>query len=203
MLKDRGLLVAGTRGWSWSEGPDFPFPENIQGLIAARLDTLAPDRKALLQDAAVLGKVFWTRSPLRHGGPSTGRRRSGAPRAQPQGVHPCRSHLLHGKGAGAWLLAHVGPRRCLRSDPARRPGFQACRRRGMDRGTGRRSRRGSGPMFSHITTSRRWTSRAQPVAMWRPPRNGRSRSLAWPLDAAPASTRRAPRGLRASIVADA
>ena len=60
MLKDRGLLVAGTRGWSWSEGPDFPFPENIQGLIAARLDTLAPDRKALLQDAAVLGKVFWT-----------------------------------------------------------------------------------------------------------------------------------------------
>jgi tetratricopeptide (TPR) repeat protein len=29
-------------------------------LIAARLDTLAPDRKALLQDAAVLGKVFWT-----------------------------------------------------------------------------------------------------------------------------------------------
>ena len=31
----------------------------MQALIAARLDTLPPERKALLQDAAVLGKVFW------------------------------------------------------------------------------------------------------------------------------------------------
>ena len=29
------------------------------GLIAARLDTLPADRKGLLQDAAVVGKVFW------------------------------------------------------------------------------------------------------------------------------------------------
>jgi class 3 adenylate cyclase/tetratricopeptide (TPR) repeat protein len=35
------------------------FPDSVQALIAARLDTLAPDRKALLQDAAVIGKVFW------------------------------------------------------------------------------------------------------------------------------------------------
>ena len=34
-------------------------PESIQALIAARLDTLTPDRKSLLQDAAVIGKVFW------------------------------------------------------------------------------------------------------------------------------------------------
>ena len=34
-------------------------PDSIQALIAARLDTLAPDRKSLLQDAAVIGKVFW------------------------------------------------------------------------------------------------------------------------------------------------
>jgi tetratricopeptide (TPR) repeat protein len=37
----------------------LPLPETVQGLIAARLDTLPPDRKALLQDAAVVGKVFW------------------------------------------------------------------------------------------------------------------------------------------------
>ena len=37
----------------------LPLPETVQGLIAARLDTLAPERKALLQDAAVVGKVFW------------------------------------------------------------------------------------------------------------------------------------------------
>ena len=38
---------------------DLPLPDSVQGLIAARLDTLPPDRKALLQDAAVIGKVFW------------------------------------------------------------------------------------------------------------------------------------------------
>jgi tetratricopeptide (TPR) repeat protein len=36
-----------------------PFPDSLQALIAARLDTLTPDLKGLLQDAAVVGKVFW------------------------------------------------------------------------------------------------------------------------------------------------
>jgi class 3 adenylate cyclase/tetratricopeptide (TPR) repeat protein len=35
------------------------LPETIQGIIAARLDGLAGDEKRLLQDAAVVGKVFW------------------------------------------------------------------------------------------------------------------------------------------------
>ena len=35
------------------------LPETVQGIIAARLDALAPEEKALLQDAAVIGKVFW------------------------------------------------------------------------------------------------------------------------------------------------
>jgi class 3 adenylate cyclase/tetratricopeptide (TPR) repeat protein len=34
-------------------------PETVQGIIAARLDSLPSDEKALLQDAAVVGKVFW------------------------------------------------------------------------------------------------------------------------------------------------
>jgi hypothetical protein len=38
---------------------DGGVPESVQALIAARLDTLPPERKALLQDAAVVGKVFW------------------------------------------------------------------------------------------------------------------------------------------------
>src|SRR6266516_3787813 len=38
---------------------DLPVPESIQGVIAARLDRLPAEEKALLQDAAVLGKVFW------------------------------------------------------------------------------------------------------------------------------------------------
>src|SRR5205823_6307272 len=37
-------------------------PENIQGIIAARLDSLPDEDKRLLQDAAVVGKVFWSAS---------------------------------------------------------------------------------------------------------------------------------------------
>ena len=40
-------------------GADLPLPETVQGIIAARLDTLAGEEKALVQDAAVVGKVFW------------------------------------------------------------------------------------------------------------------------------------------------
>jgi hypothetical protein len=35
------------------------LPETVQGIIAARLDALAEEEKLLLQDAAVLGQVFW------------------------------------------------------------------------------------------------------------------------------------------------
>ena len=38
---------------------DLAVPESVQGIIAARLDLLPPEEKELLQDAAVLGKVFW------------------------------------------------------------------------------------------------------------------------------------------------
>jgi DNA-binding SARP family transcriptional activator len=35
------------------------LPDSLQALIAARLDALSPERKGLLQAAAVVGKVFW------------------------------------------------------------------------------------------------------------------------------------------------
>jgi class 3 adenylate cyclase/tetratricopeptide (TPR) repeat protein len=38
---------------------DLPLPETLQGIIAARLDGLHATEKELLQDAAVVGKVFW------------------------------------------------------------------------------------------------------------------------------------------------
>jgi class 3 adenylate cyclase/tetratricopeptide (TPR) repeat protein len=37
----------------------LPLPETVQGIIAARLDALPLDEKALLQSAAVVGKIFW------------------------------------------------------------------------------------------------------------------------------------------------
>ena len=40
-------------------GRSDSLPESVQGIIAARLDGLAPEEKAVLQDAAVMGKVFW------------------------------------------------------------------------------------------------------------------------------------------------
>jgi class 3 adenylate cyclase/tetratricopeptide (TPR) repeat protein len=49
LLADRGPAAEGSE-----------VPESVHALIAARLDTLAPERKSLLQDASVLGKVFWT-----------------------------------------------------------------------------------------------------------------------------------------------
>ena len=40
-------------------GASDALPETLQGIIAARLDTLASDEKALLQRGAVVGKTFW------------------------------------------------------------------------------------------------------------------------------------------------
>src|SRR5712691_10990195 len=47
---------------------ELPMPESVQGIIAARLDGLPPEEKELLQDAAVLGKVFWAGALLRDRG---------------------------------------------------------------------------------------------------------------------------------------
>jgi predicted ATPase len=59
LVADRGLADT-------SEG--VAFPDSVQALIAARLDTLSPDRKGLLQDAAVVGKVFWSGALAAMGG---------------------------------------------------------------------------------------------------------------------------------------
>ncbi len=36
------------------------MPDSLTGIVSARLDTLTVDEKAVLQDGAVMGKVFWT-----------------------------------------------------------------------------------------------------------------------------------------------
>jgi len=38
---------------------ELTLPESVQGIIAARLDALPRAEKELIQDAAVMGKVFW------------------------------------------------------------------------------------------------------------------------------------------------
>src|SRR5919198_450327 len=48
MLVDRSLL---------GEARDLPLPESVQAVIAARMDTLPPEEKALVHDAAVVGRT--------------------------------------------------------------------------------------------------------------------------------------------------
>jgi class 3 adenylate cyclase/tetratricopeptide (TPR) repeat protein len=55
LLADQGLVADG----EVAAVPDIPVPETVHGLIAARLDALAPEVRALVQDAAVVGRVFW------------------------------------------------------------------------------------------------------------------------------------------------
>jgi class 3 adenylate cyclase/tetratricopeptide (TPR) repeat protein len=59
MLIDRGLLVE-ERGAYRAKGSldALEVPESLHALIAARLDSLPPHERSLLQDAAVLGKSF-------------------------------------------------------------------------------------------------------------------------------------------------
>jgi class 3 adenylate cyclase/tetratricopeptide (TPR) repeat protein len=59
LLRDRDLLVETDGAVSLRAGAQVPLPDSIGALIAARLDTLPVDRKAMLADAAVVGKVFW------------------------------------------------------------------------------------------------------------------------------------------------
>jgi len=69
MLVDRGVLVRRGTTWELAAGEDeIPVPDSVQALIAARLDTLPPERKALLQDGAVIGKVFWAGAVAEMGG---------------------------------------------------------------------------------------------------------------------------------------
>jgi tetratricopeptide (TPR) repeat protein len=67
LLRDQELLVAGRDGWELRSDDELPLPGSIQALIAERLDTLPAERKALLSDAAVVGKVFWVSAVARMG----------------------------------------------------------------------------------------------------------------------------------------
>ena len=68
MLLDRGYLVRRGRRWSLAGSGELPLPESVHGIIAARLDALAPEDKALVQDAAVIGKVVWVGAVARVAG---------------------------------------------------------------------------------------------------------------------------------------
>jgi class 3 adenylate cyclase len=68
MLQDRGFLRREDGAWRFEGSDNLPLPESVQGIVAARLDALSAEEKALVQDAAVLGKVFWAGAVASLGG---------------------------------------------------------------------------------------------------------------------------------------
>jgi class 3 adenylate cyclase/tetratricopeptide (TPR) repeat protein len=59
MLVDRGILVERGGEWIVEDADDFPVPDSVLGIISARLDAVPVEDKAVIQDASVVGKVFW------------------------------------------------------------------------------------------------------------------------------------------------
>jgi class 3 adenylate cyclase/tetratricopeptide (TPR) repeat protein len=68
LLQDQQLLIRAGATWRLEPDAEIPLPPGVHGLIAARLDTLTAERKRLLQDAAVVGKVFWSGAIAAMGG---------------------------------------------------------------------------------------------------------------------------------------
>jgi class 3 adenylate cyclase/tetratricopeptide (TPR) repeat protein len=59
MLVDQGILLKRGGEWILEQTDDFPVPDSVLGIIAARLDAIPGEDKAVIQDASVVGKVFW------------------------------------------------------------------------------------------------------------------------------------------------
>jgi class 3 adenylate cyclase/tetratricopeptide (TPR) repeat protein len=87
-------------------GYEVVVPASVQAVLAARLDGLAPEHKALLSDAAVLGEVFWDGAVAALGG----RERAEAEAtldelATRQLVQPARTSTLTGERE--WTFVHA------------------------------------------------------------------------------------------------
>ncbi|MGH2590854.1 MAG: AAA family ATPase [Actinomycetota bacterium] len=107
MLVDRGLLARHGASWELKSGDgEIPVPETVQALIAARLDTLSPQRKALLQDGAVIGKVFWAGALAEMGGIDAREVREGLHElARKELLRPARRPSIEGESVYAfWHL---------------------------------------------------------------------------------------------------
>ena len=59
LLIDRELLEPVADGLRLKKGAEVPLPDSMQALIGARLDQLPLEHKAMLADAAVVGRSFW------------------------------------------------------------------------------------------------------------------------------------------------
>ena len=72
LLRDKNLLTSDGGALKLRSRAELPVPGSVQALIAARLDMLPAEQKALLGDAAVVGRVFWTGAVAAIGGHDAG-----------------------------------------------------------------------------------------------------------------------------------
>src|SRR5438094_1754314 len=63
-LVDGGMLVRNGSGWRVSGTLPSALPDTVTAVLGARIDALPPAQKRALQEAAVIGRVFWE-APVR------------------------------------------------------------------------------------------------------------------------------------------
>jgi class 3 adenylate cyclase/tetratricopeptide (TPR) repeat protein len=98
MLGDKGMLLEKNGEVTIPTDADISLPSTVQAVIAARLDTLPPDRKALLHDASIVGKVFWSGAVEAIGGAETVTVRQGLHELlRKEIVRPARSSSIQGE----------------------------------------------------------------------------------------------------------
>ena len=88
MVAERGVALT----------DEAPLPETVQGIVAARLDALSAEEKTLIQDAAVIGKVFWSGPLAAMSGLQRWTVEEQPARARAKGVRAAGSALLGGDG---------------------------------------------------------------------------------------------------------
>lgn len=59
MMVEDGTLERVGAGWARTRALPSSLPDTVQRVIASRIDLLEPAQKRVIQDAAVVGRVFW------------------------------------------------------------------------------------------------------------------------------------------------
>jgi class 3 adenylate cyclase/tetratricopeptide (TPR) repeat protein len=64
MMIDQGSIVTGTNSWQVKPRAleAFDIPPTLTGVLQARLDRLKPEEKETLQQASVIGRIFWDKA---------------------------------------------------------------------------------------------------------------------------------------------
>ena len=122
------------------------LPDTVQGLLAARLDSLEPFERQLVAHAAVVGRIFWEGALAPVAAAEGGDLQAGAGDPARKGHHRSRRGSAAGRRAGAGLQARPDPRRRLRDAARRRCGRASTSRSGMfiEQRAGERRARGRG-----------------------------------------------------------